>query len=451
MPADTILSKLARYEALFQLAGKMNALADVGLIGTAFASGLKYVTDIYSWRYLGITDQVDDSPPGNASLLVIDGYVGKAIVSSVAPSSVSEFEQGLLQSQRPLSLEGHKLAVVQQSLATQFQHPDIAQVYSYPEFGDDKLQGIFLCSSREVPFDNLDLTFISLAAVLLHGKIRQIRIERRLVKGLEEKLAALRCIRRMEDQLRVQEKMASLGNLVSAVAHEINSPLGALKSGRDTLTRAMQRLGEEVDRALPQEDRTAVSIRSIVDVMEDAQRSTAAGIDRMNTIVQKLLNFVRLDQAEFQMAELREGIESVIALLREQIAGRITIVWSGVELDPLYCSPGRLNQVFMSVVENAVKSIDGQGVIEIVTSQNENDVFVEINDTGRGMPPEAVERIFDVGLQESGSRVQMRFGLALDYKDYKIVEQHGGSMEVESEVGAGTSATIRLPKAKTHG
>ena len=171
----------------------------------------------------------------------------------------------------------------------------------------------------------------------------------------------------------------------------------------------------------------------------------AGGTERINRIVQSLINFVRLDESEFQMADLREGIESALNLLQVQMGERITVVRKYGELSRLRCSPGRLNQVFMHLIQNSIKAIDGKGVIEIKTFQDDDDVYVQISDTGAGMPPETLQRIYDFRFSNTGSRVQMGYGLSLDYK---IIEQHGGSMKVKSEEGEGTQVTISLPRVK---
>jgi signal transduction histidine kinase len=445
MSADEEASKLARYEALFQLSSKINILADIHQIGAAFASGAKYVADVYSWRYLAIEEQDDSTAQTDGALLIIDGYRGKATVSYAAPNSVSAFEQNLWQTQKPVFLEGDELVEVQKVLPRQFQDTAISQIYVHPQFGNDRLQGVFLCSTREKPFDKLDLKFVTLASILFHGKVRQVRIEHRLFDELEKKLEALRRVRQMENQLRVQEKMASVGSLVAGVAHEINTPLGAIKSSQDTLARAVGKLKEEVETTFSRGDGENGRFRSMVSVMESAYQAATAGTERINKIVQSLISFVHLDAAEFEMADLREGIESVLKLLQVQMGERITVVRDFADVSPLYCSPGRLNQVFMNLIQNSIKAIDDRGVIEIKIFQDDGDVHLHIRDTGAGMPPETLQRIFDFRFSNTGSRTQMKFGLSLDYK---IIEQHGGSMKVESEEGEGTQVTICLPRVK---
>jgi signal transduction histidine kinase len=97
----------------------------------------------------------------------------------------------------------------------------------------------------------------------------------------------------------------------------------------------------------------------------------------------------------------------------------------------------------MNLIQNSVNAIEGRGVIKIKTFQDDGDVCVEIADTGVGIPTEKLERIFDVRFSKGGPRVEMGFGLSLDYK---IIEQHGGAMRIESQEGEGTRVTIRFPQ-----
>ncbi len=441
MASGEEVTKLARYEALFQLAGKINTLTEIEQIGAAFASGLKYVADIYSWRYLGIEDQENTASRPGGSFLTIDGYRGKAAVTE--PEDVSAFEQKLCEAPKPVLFQAPELAENRHTLPEPFRQPAITQIYARPQFGDDRLQAVFLCSVRDKPFDDLDLKFVTLASLFLHGKVRQVRIELRLFAELEEKLAALRRLRQMESQLRVQEKMASLGSLVAGVAHETNTPLGAIQSSQHTIARAVEKLKKEVAVTSPGGADGTARIPAILGAMETASQSITAGTERISRIVQSLMKFMHLDEAEFQMANLREGLESVLHLLQSQIGEHITIARHYGEVSPLYCSPGRLNQVFMHLIQNSIEAIESKGVIEIHTFQDDDDAWVEIRDTGAGMPPEKLERVFDIRLSEKDSRVGMRFGLSLDYK---IIEQHGGTMRVESERGKGTQVTIRLPR-----
>ena len=239
-----------------------------------------------------------------------------------------------------------------------------------------------------------------------------------------------------QSQLVMQEKMASLGDLVAGVTHELNSPLGAVNSMHDTLTRAVVKLQETM--AEYDDNRT---IRSICRAIGDANRGMASGVERVTAIVRSLRNFVRLDEAEFQMADIHEGIESTLTLLAAQIGDGIRVVKDYADLQPVGCSPGQLNQVFMHLIKNAIQAVEGNGEIEIRTVQDGETVSIKIRDNGKGIPPEQLERIFDFGFNSTDSRVKMGFGLPTTYK---IVQEHKGEIHIVSEVNKGTEVTVSL-------
>ena len=114
-------------------------------------------------------------------------------------------------------------------------------------------------------------------------------------------------------------------------------------------------------------------------------------------------------------------------------------------MEPIYCAPGQLNQVFMHVLKNALAATEQGGTITILTSEDRDWVFVQISDTGEGIPPDQLERIFDLDFQVADRRIKMGFGLATDYR---IIQEHQGEINVESLEGKGTTVTISLPKGQ---
>ena len=261
-----------------------------------------------------------------------------------------------------------------------------------------------------------------------------------LARSFEQMAASLR---QAQQQLVMKEKMASLGHLVAGVAHEINNPIGALHSAADTSTLCVKRITERLDSnpaaAAIKDDRLLVkalnSLTSNTDVIVMAS-------ERIGTIVQSLKNFARLDEAAFQEVDLHEGIESTLTLLQHEMQSRIEIVKRFGDLPRLLCFASQLNQVFMNVLTNAIQSIEDSGTITIQTSADSDHVYVKITDTGVGIPPEDLPRIFDPGFTTQGVGVGTGLGLSTSYS---ILESHGGRAIVDSEVGSGTQFTIVLP------
>ncbi len=243
-------------------------------------------------------------------------------------------------------------------------------------------------------------------------------------------------------QLIQSEKMASLGRLVAGVTHELNTPVGAIKSIEDTLGRAVTRLKEALGRALPLEDENSRAVHAALKVITDARQVVATGTDRVEGIVESLRNFARLDEAEFQVADLHEGIESTLTLLHAEIGDHVTIVKEYGDIGPIHCSPSQLNQAFMQVISNAAQSIQGSGEIGIRTFGDGDNIQVQITDTGAGIPSEQLEQIFEFGFGATGNRVKMKLGLSITYN---IIQDHKGEIKIDSEVGQGTEVTITLP------
>jgi signal transduction histidine kinase len=256
---------------------------------------------------------------------------------------------------------------------------------------------------------------------------------------LEDTLGELRDT---QAQLIQSEKMASLGRLVAGVTHELNTPVGAIKSTQDNLARAVTKLKHALGSSFPREYKDSETVRSAFSVIMDANQVLASGTERVAGIVGSLRNFARLDEAEFQLADLHEGIESTLTLLGVLIRNDIAVVKEYGDISAVYCSPAELNQAFMHVIRNAAQSIKGEGEIRIRTYEEERHVFVQVADTGVGISPEELRHIFDFGLGATDSRVKMKLGLSTTYN---IIQAHNGEINIHSEVGKGTEVTIVLP------
>jgi len=268
----------------------------------------------------------------------------------------------------------------------------------------------------------------------------------RLYENLEEKVQArtaeltraLADLRDTQAQLVQSEKMAALGDLVAGVAHEINTPLGAVASNTDLVGRALAKVKDALGDA-SQHDRAAGFVDKAAQ-MADVSREACR---RIGEIVRSLRNFARLDEAERKPADLHEGIESTLTLVAHLLKNRITVLRDYGQLPPVDCYANQLNQVFLNMLVNAAHAINGPGEITIRTRVRAADtVTVEISDTGSGIAPENVPKIFNPGFTTKGVGVGTGLGLAICFR---IVENHRGKIEVDSTVGRGTTFRITLP------
>lgn len=267
------------------------------------------------------------------------------------------------------------------------------------------------------------------------------RSNQELIANREALITQYNQLQEAQTQLIQSEKMASLGMLVAGVAHEINTPLGTISSNVDTRELILKMIRQKVMSIYGSVD---PSIDRILKSADDVTRVDRLATRRILEIVRSLRNFSRLDEADFQRADLHEGIESTLILIHNMLKTRITVVKEYGDLPPIRCYPNQLNQVFMNILVNAAQAIDGEGTITIKTGLGENgSVWVKIRDTGKGIKKGDIDKIFNPGFTTKGVGVGTGLGLSICYK---IIERHGGRIDVYSEPGAGTEFTIEIPQ-----
>lgn len=240
------------------------------------------------------------------------------------------------------------------------------------------------------------------------------------------------------------EKMASLGNLVAGVSHEINNPMGAINSTNEGTSKILERLlGIIAESDSIDELRNDKKFQKFISLMQENNKvSTLAG-EKITKIVQTLKNFARLDEAEFQLADIHDGIEDTLVLLHHELKYRIEVKTDFGNIPKIYCSPNQLNQVFMNITMNAIQSIDDKGEINIKTYSDKTRVYIEISDNGRGIPEGNLKKIFDPGYTTKSSGVGTGLGLSIVYN---IIKAHKGFIKAESIVNKGSKFTIEIPK-----
>ena len=139
---------------------------------------------------------------------------------------------------------------------------------------------------------------------------------------------------------------------------------------------------------------------------------------------------------------IHEGLEDTLTLIHHEIKHNITVTKNFSDIPPISCFPGQLNQVFLNLLINCKQAIKGKGTIDLTTYARDNKVYVVIKDSGVGIPKETIAKIFDPGFTTKGSGVGTGLGLSICYQ---IIQDHRGKIEVESEVGKGSTFTIILP------
>jgi len=246
-------------------------------------------------------------------------------------------------------------------------------------------------------------------------------------------------LKEAQSQLVQSAKQAAMGQLVAGVAHEINTPLGTINSNFDVTARALKLIREEFVRQPGGISEKPQQLFATIDSLMEVSRLACSRIIR---IVRDLRNFARLDEADFKEVNLNEGIESTLSLLEHETRGRVEVIRDLAELPPVPCYPNRLNQVFMNLLVNAIQSMTGKGQIRVQTRLENQQVRISISDNGSGIKPENLEKIFDPGFTTKGVGVGTGLGLSISAR---IIQDHRGSISVQSEIGKGTTFVISLP------
>ncbi|HEC17544.1 MAG TPA: PAS domain S-box protein [Sedimenticola sp.] len=259
-------------------------------------------------------------------------------------------------------------------------------------------------------------------------------------------------------QLLQSEKMASIGQLAAGVAHEINNPVGYVNSNLGSLKQYVADLFSLLDaykklqEAVPQDSSILREVRDLeqeldLDFLKEDIGSlleeSDEGIRRVKQIVNDLKDFSRLDSTEWHWADLEAGLDSTLNIVHNEIKYKAEVVKEYAGIPQIECIGSQLNQVFMNLMVNGVHAIEERGTITIRTGMEGNDwVWVEVADTGKGIEPDALSRIFDPFYTTKPVGKGTGLGLSLSYS---IVERHGGEIGVQSEVGKGTCFRVRLP------
>ncbi|MFH1215830.1 MAG: ATP-binding protein [Pseudomonadota bacterium] len=255
-----------------------------------------------------------------------------------------------------------------------------------------------------------------------------------------------------QSQMLQREKMASVGQLAAGVAHEINNPVGFVASNLSSLAKYVDKLVGYIDlqnrelrddRAeFVREQRKSLKIDYIIEDLHDLIRESLEGTARVSAIVQGLKSFSRVDEAEKQQADINQCLDETLNIIWNELKYKAEVHKEYGDISMTSCYPRQLNQVFMNFLINASQAIPNKGEIKITTREKDNWISIAIADTGSGIAPKNLERIFEPFFTTKEIGKGTGLGLSISYE---IIKKHGGDIEVESEVGKGTTFTIRIP------
>jgi signal transduction histidine kinase len=255
--------------------------------------------------------------------------------------------------------------------------------------------------------------------------------------------ALLQELRATQTQLVQSEKMAAIGKLVAGMVHELNTPIGASGSAIDVTERCIGKIADLRQAAVANGGLVdAARLDFLLDSLKKNQQVNREANHRISSTLGNLKRFISLDGGERGKVDIHEGLDSALNLLDREIGDRITIERRYGDLGQIECCPGEINQVFMSLLTNAAEAIEEAGTITITTSAGDSEFRVAISDTGAGMTPEVQSQLFNPAFSTKGTRVKAGMGLLVSLN---IVQQHGGRIEVESEIGRGSTFTVIGP------
>jgi two-component system, NtrC family, sensor kinase len=287
-------------------------------------------------------------------------------------------------------------------------------------------------------------------------------LEDKVKKRTEELEETLHYLQNTQTQLVNQEKMASLGQLTAGIAHEINNPINFVSSNISPLKRDIQDILGVIQayRAKGSVEFSAQTQKQLKDLEEDLEfdyllkeidqllKGMEDGAKRTVEIVRGLRLFSRVDEQDVKKVDLHDGINSTLVLLNSAMGGNIEIVKNYGEIPLVECLAGKINQVFMNIITNAVHALLEQPqkhvspTLTITTDRVGDDVRIQIEDNGPGMPESVKQRIFEPFFTTKAVGKGTGLGLSIVYT---IIENHKGSLEVRSLEGKGTNFIITLP------
>jgi two-component system NtrC family sensor kinase len=258
----------------------------------------------------------------------------------------------------------------------------------------------------------------------------------KLVQAHQDLEESNRKLKETQAHLIQNEKMASLGQLVAGIAHEINNPLAFVVNNLFVAESGLDALAPEIEPHLSE------PLLRKLRKARDRLGEMSEGLTRVKELVLDLRTFSRLDEGEFKTVDIVEAMDTVLLLLKHKMNSRIQVEKRYGPSRLLHCSAGRINQVLMNLTANAVDAIAGNGRIVITTGQTTEVFTISIRDTGAGIPESIRGRIFDPFFTTKPVGQGTGLGLAISYV---IVQDHGGSIEVQSEEGLGTEFIVKIP------
>lgn len=287
------------------------------------------------------------------------------------------------------------------------------------------LMGVIVLLSYQKRELNEEIEILEAISSQLSNAITRAELYQKNIRTVNELKNTLKELKETQIQLINSEKMASLGQLVAGVAHEINTPVASIKSNNGIVSKLL----------------SSIEDTELKEMLTDINEIDKEAVNRISNIVTSLKKFVRLDEAELQEADINKELDLTLELIRHETKNRIEVIKDYGKIPVIKCFPNMLNQVFTNILINACQAIEGQGKITITTDYKDKNLIVKIKDTGKGIPQNHLNKIFSAGFTTKGVGVGTGLGLAICTK---IIEKHNGKIIVNSEVDKGSEFIITI-------
>lgn len=259
--------------------------------------------------------------------------------------------------------------------------------------------------------------------------------------------------KQLQQQLLQSEKMASIGQLVAGIAHEINTPLAYINSNLEVMSEFLKGIhsffaqleGQEFitqQRERYDELRSYANIGYILSESGEALGDILEGVERVRTLVRDLKNFTHASTDELELADINEIVENTLALVRNELKYKVVVKKELGAVPRFRCVPIQISQVLLNLFVNAVQAMPEKGELTITTTTEGADAAIAVQDNGRGIPEQHLSRIFDPFFTTKDVGVGTGLGLSVSYE---IIKRHHGRITVESTVGEGTTFRVYLP------
>jgi len=241
-------------------------------------------------------------------------------------------------------------------------------------------------------------------------------------------------------------RMASLGRLVTGIAHEISTPVGSILCNNGVVLRSLELLRKLLSECSADSAPQLARAREIVETLHNLAAVDKLACERIAAVVPGLKTFARAEETELRKADLNQILRNTLALAQAQFRSRVSVETSLGALPEVECYPQSLHQVFLNLLTNAGQAIEGQGRVTLRTRLEGDHVRVSIRDTGSGIKPEHRSKIFSPGF--TTKPIGLGAGLGLSIARQIVVDRHGGSIDFETECGVGTTFHVRIPVAR---